>query len=138
MNSRFSRSAQAEKDEAESLGGGGSLCGGGQGILDLSRHSSRYSRSALKKEATTYQAPLMQYLKWMLLLLQAGLIFLFIFGAKLPSVSDQDKYAYSPDEYMIYRDIMAMLLVGFGYLMTFLRKYGLGTKYDYHHAGWRA
>lgn len=30
-------------------------------------------------------------------------------------------------EYIAYRDIMAMLLLGFGYLMTFLKKYGLGA-----------
>lgn len=31
------------------------------------------------------------------------------------------------DKYIIYRDIMVMLLLGFGYLMTFLEKYGLGA-----------
>lgn len=35
--------------------------------------------------------------------------------------------AYDSDKYMIFRDIMVMLLLGFGYLMTFLEKYGLGA-----------
>lgn len=34
---------------------------------------------------------------------------------------------YEHDEYIIFRDIMVMLLLGFGYLMTFLKKYGLGA-----------
>lgn len=34
---------------------------------------------------------------------------------------------FTEDKYMIFRDIMVMLLLGFGYLMTFLEKYGLGA-----------
>jgi ammonium transporter Rh len=34
---------------------------------------------------------------------------------------------FDQNEYMIFRDIMVMLLLGFGYLMTFLGKYGLGA-----------
>lgn len=34
---------------------------------------------------------------------------------------------YKPAEYVIFRDIMVMLLLGFGFLMTFLKKYGLGA-----------
>lgn len=34
---------------------------------------------------------------------------------------------YSPAEYAIFRDIMVMLILGFGYLMTFLGRYGLGS-----------
>ncbi len=34
---------------------------------------------------------------------------------------------FSTQEYIIYRDIMVMLLLGFGYLMTFLEKYGLSA-----------
>ncbi|KAL3935280.1 MAG: hypothetical protein SGBAC_009169 [Bacillariaceae sp.] len=34
---------------------------------------------------------------------------------------------FSPSEYQVFRDIMVMLLLGFGYLMTFLKKYGLGA-----------
>ena len=33
----------------------------------------------------------------------------------------------STNEYRIFRDILVMLLLGFGYLMTFLSKYGLGA-----------
>jgi Ammonium Transporter Family len=32
-----------------------------------------------------------------------------------------------PYRYIAFRDIMAMLLLGFGYLMTFLKTYGLGA-----------
>lgn len=35
--------------------------------------------------------------------------------------------AFSTSEYIAFRDIMAMLLLGFGYLMTFLKNYGLGA-----------
>lgn len=34
---------------------------------------------------------------------------------------------YSQAEYVIFRDIMVMLLLGFGFLMTFLKNYGLGA-----------
>lgn len=34
---------------------------------------------------------------------------------------------FAPEKYIIFRDIMVMLLLGFGYLMTFLEKYGLGA-----------
>jgi ammonium transporter Rh len=34
---------------------------------------------------------------------------------------------YEHAEYVMFRDIMVMLLLGFGYLMTFLKKYGLGA-----------
>ena len=38
-----------------------------------------------------------------------------------------DDSEYEPAEYVIFRDIMVMLLLGFGYLMTFLGRYGLGA-----------
>lgn len=34
---------------------------------------------------------------------------------------------FATEKYIIFRDIMVMLLLGFGYLMTFLEKYGLGA-----------
>lgn len=34
---------------------------------------------------------------------------------------------FSTEKYIAFRDIMIMLLLGFGYLMTFLEKYGLGA-----------
>ena len=53
---------------------------------------------------------------------QLALLILFL------SITSYDKFSgYSHQEYVIYRDIMVMLLLGFGYLMTFLRKYGLGA-----------
>ncbi|KAG7362805.1 ammonium transporter family-domain containing protein [Nitzschia inconspicua] len=52
---------------------------------------------------------------------QAGILVFFVFGT---TYSNDD---YSPSEYMIFRDIMVMLLLGFGYLMTFLKLYGLGA-----------
>jgi ammonium transporter Rh len=39
----------------------------------------------------------------------------------------QDVADYDSSKYMIFRDIMVMLLLGFGYLMTFLEKYGLSS-----------
>ena len=54
--------------------------------------------------------------------IQAALLILFIFGTTYSSTQE-----YSPNEYVIARDIMVMLLLGFGFLMTFLPKYGLGA-----------
>jgi ammonium transporter Rh len=34
---------------------------------------------------------------------------------------------YNSAQYVIFRDIMAMLLLGFGFLMTFIKSYGLGA-----------
>jgi ammonium transporter Rh len=34
---------------------------------------------------------------------------------------------YQTKEYLVFRDILAMLLIGFGFLMTFLKNYGLGA-----------
>jgi hypothetical protein len=39
----------------------------------------------------------------------------------------RDETYFTSSEYIIFRDIMVMLLLGFGYLMTFLSKYGLGA-----------
>lgn len=52
---------------------------------------------------------------------QAVLLLLFLFG------TTYDSRDYSSAEYMIFRDIMVMLLLGFGFLMAFLAKYGLGA-----------
>ena len=52
---------------------------------------------------------------------QAALLVLFVVG------TTYDSRDYSPSEYVIFRDIMVMLLLGFGFLMTFLAKYGLGA-----------
>lgn len=53
--------------------------------------------------------------------IQAALVFLFLFG------TTYDSRDYVDSEYMVFRDIMVMLLLGFGFLMTFLAKYGLGA-----------
>ena len=53
--------------------------------------------------------------------IQAALLVLFIFGTTYTSKD------YSPSEYIVFRDVMVMLLLGFGFLMTFLAKYGLGA-----------
>lgn len=53
--------------------------------------------------------------------IQLFVLVFFLFGT---TYSPED---YSPSEYQVFRDIMVMLLLGFGYLMTFLRKYGLGA-----------
>jgi ammonium transporter Rh len=52
---------------------------------------------------------------------QALVIGFFLTGTKY-----SDK-TYEVKEYIAFRDIMAMLLLGFGYLMTFLKHYGLGA-----------
>lgn len=52
---------------------------------------------------------------------QIILIPFFVFGT---TYSSDD---FSTSEYIAFRDIMAMLLLGFGYLMTFLKNYGLGA-----------
>lgn len=53
--------------------------------------------------------------------IQLALVLLFLFG------TTYDSKDFSSSEYMIFRDIMVMLLLGFGFLMTFLAKYGLGA-----------
>lgn len=50
----------------------------------------------------------------------AAVVFLLLFS--YDSVDN-----FSTEKYIIFRDIMVMLLLGFGYLMTFLEKYGLGA-----------
>jgi ammonium transporter Rh len=52
---------------------------------------------------------------------QIVLVLFFTFGT---TYSDED---YDVKEYIAFRDIMAMLLLGFGFLMTFLKTYGLGA-----------
>lgn len=54
--------------------------------------------------------------------IQAVLLVLFLTCTKMT-----DEAYFSSSEYIIFRDIMVMLLLGFGYLMTFLSKYGLGA-----------
>ena len=54
--------------------------------------------------------------------IQAILLLLF-----LTCTTITDEAYFSLSEYIIFRDIMIMLLLGFGYLMTFLSKYGLGA-----------
>lgn len=53
--------------------------------------------------------------------LQCALLVLFFVG----TTYDDDSYSHA--QYSVFRDIMVMLLLGFGFLMTFLRKYGLGS-----------
>jgi ammonium transporter Rh len=55
------------------------------------------------------------------IVMQAIIIAFFIAGT---TYSESE---YSVKEYIAFRDIMAMLLLGFGYLMTFLQKYGMGA-----------
>lgn len=50
----------------------------------------------------------------------AVVIFLLMF-------SYDDVGNFTTEQYIIFRDIMVMLLLGFGYLMTFLEKYGLSA-----------
>ena len=54
--------------------------------------------------------------------LQLLLLLFFALGTQM-----KDSEHYSTEEYIVFRDIMVMLLLGFGFLMTFLFKYGLGA-----------
>ncbi len=58
-----------------------------------------------------------------LIMLGSQVIFIIFFV--LGTTYSEDDYEVK--EYIAFRDIMAMLLLGFGYLMTFLRNYGLGA-----------
>ena len=62
-----------------------------------------------------------QVLSNSLLALQVAFCAFFI------SSTTYDANSFEFDQYVIFRDIMAMLLLGFGYLMTFLKSYGLGA-----------
>jgi hypothetical protein len=62
--------------------------------------------------------------KTMFVTVQAVLFVFFLFGT---TYSGSDEETYNVKEYIAFRDIMAMLLLGFGYLMTFLKNYGLGA-----------
>ena len=61
-------------------------------------------------------------LETLFIVVQGSLILFFVFGT---TYSDAD---YQVREYIAFRDIMAMLLLGFGYLMTFLKSYGACTQ----------
>ncbi|CAB9497154.1 Ammonium transporter Rh type [Seminavis robusta] len=63
-------------------------------------------------------------LPWILGCLQVLLLAL-IFGCT--TYQDDIASGYSLGEYAIFRDILVMLLIGFGFLMSFLHKYGLGA-----------
>ena len=63
-------------------------------------------------------------LPWLLGAIQVVLLGLF-FGCT--TYQEDIGGGYSLAEYTIFRDIMVMLLIGFGYLMSFLRKDGLGA-----------
>jgi ammonium transporter Rh len=49
------------------------------------------------------------------------------YAVVLADNSSSSNGIFSTSQYMVFRDIMAMLLLGFGFLMTFLQKYGLGA-----------
>jgi len=57
----------------------------------------------------------------LVLVLQVAMLALFL------GLYDYDHGNFSAAEYSIFSDIMVMLLLGFGYLMTFLKSYGLGA-----------
>jgi ammonium transporter Rh len=59
------------------------------------------------------------------ILLVSQVVFLlwFVLGVKTYDLTEE----YDVKAFIAFRDIMAMLLLGFGYLMTFLKSYGLGA-----------
>jgi ammonium transporter Rh len=56
---------------------------------------------------------------------QGVLVILFLVCASSPSDNGIDNF--TTHEYIVFRDVMVMLLLGFGYLMAFLYKYGLSA-----------
>lgn len=61
----------------------------------------------------------------LLLVVQVAFIAFFISSTMYSLEQDDDSFTYP--QYVVFRDIMAMLLMGFGFLMTFLKSYGLGA-----------
>lgn len=61
----------------------------------------------------------------LLLVVQGAFIAFFISSTTYSLEQDDDSFTYP--QYVAFRDIMAMLLMGFGFLMTFLKSYGLGA-----------
>jgi ammonium transporter Rh len=64
------------------------------------------------------------YRKLSVLLLSIQMIVIVV---SLAATTYPSQNEYSAAEYYIFKDIMIMLLIGFGYLMTFLRQYGLSS-----------
>jgi ammonium transporter Rh len=64
---------------------------------------------------------------FLFMFLQAILFVFFAIGTTYYNDSTTTKMAYDVKEFIAFRDIMAMLLLGFGYLMTFLKHYGIGA-----------
>lgn len=72
----------------------------------------------------------MRYTQWILGLSQLLFIILFA-GSGGSQIASADQFGYGNttaiDGYNYYIGVMIMMIVGFGYLMTFLKNYGLGA-----------
>ena len=79
------------------------------------------SSSSTNGDAPLLSSPFSSAMERLFIALQVLFLAFLVFGARF---SDDD---YSVAEYVAFRDIMAMLLLGFGYLMTFLKSYGTST-----------
>jgi ammonium transporter Rh len=101
------------------------------------RHSPSASQSSVTSTMPTESTPLVSFengapaldyakASARTLLLLVGSIQLILLVLFVTATTYNFK-EYSPTEYVIFRDIMTMLLLGFGFLMTFLKKYGLGA-----------
>mmetsp|Transcript_14533 Transcript_14533/g.20718 ORF Transcript_14533/g.20718 Transcript_14533/m.20718 type:complete len:471 (+) Transcript_14533:103-1515(+) len=76
----------------------------------------------LSKEVNTdYAVGLSGWLGFLIFLIQVAFV---VYAGVFMTIDTENS---TKAEYMIFRDIMVMLLLGFGYLMTFLSKYGLSS-----------
>jgi hypothetical protein len=86
-------------------------------ISSTTQHSHKSINTIMKKEREQ------SILSNTLLALQVAFCAFFISSTTYDTTQD----VFHFNQYIIFRDIMAMLLLGFGYLMTFLKSYGLGA-----------
>lgn len=90
---------------------------------DVERAASPASKSGVMQLMIHDEALFNMYpLSFILVTLQIVVVMVLYSGFTYGDLQN-----FTINQYIIYRDIMVMLLLGFGYLMTFLEKYGLGA-----------
>jgi ammonium transporter Rh len=83
--------------------------------------------SLLPSKSAPASAKSTSLVSFLFMFLQAILFVFFAIGTTYYNDAASTKMAYDVKEFIAFRDIMAMLLLGFGYLMTFLQHYGMGA-----------